>query len=221
MEERKVDLRLYSRQLALVDPRDIPPITLIGAGHLGSNVARTLAEMGCPKITIYDPDVVEIENVAASLYGPKDVGRPKVEALRDKIREIVGDNIEIVCKQEKYTNQPIDDMVVYMTVDTIKDRELIWKSLTKNAPNLKFTVDMRSGKDIVSVYAFTPEEADKEFLPSLKRETIPLGCSEKAVAYNASTISGIAACLVRNFARGYKYPRRFVFDHRSFGMQMS
>lgn len=205
----------------LVDPREMPPITIIGAGHLGSNVARILAEMGCSKLTIYDPDTVELANTSASLYGPKDVGRPKVEALKDKIHDIVGDDVEVVCKAEMYVDQPVDDMVVFLTVDTLKGREDIWNALKVQAKNLKLTVDMRSGKDIVSIYAFTPEEAEKEFLPSLKRKPLPLACSEKAVAYNASTVSGMAACIVRNFARGYGYPKRFVFDHRTFGMQVN
>lgn len=216
-----MDLEKYSRQLALVDPRDMPPITLIGAGHLGSNVARTLAEMGCPRLTVYDHDDVELANLAASFYGPDDVGKPKVEALKNRIKELVGEDTEVICKKEMYNKQPIDDPVVYMTVDSLEGRKKIWESLKLHAPNLKFIVDMRSGKDIISVYAFTPESAGEEFLPSLERTPIPLGCSEKAVAFNAQTASGIAASLVRNFARGYRVPKRIVLDHRSFGIQIS
>lgn len=216
-----MDLERYSRQLALIDPREMPPVTIIGAGHLGSNVARTLAEMGCPKLTIYDVDEVESANVAASLYGPSDIGKPKVEALRDKIKLLVGDEIEIVIKNEKYVDQDLEDQVVYITVDTLKGRRQIWEALKVKAPNLKFIVDMRSGKDIVSCYAFTPETADKEFLPSLDRTPVHLACSEKAVAFNASTISGIAASLLRNFIRGHKVPNRIVLDHRSWGIQIT
>jgi hypothetical protein len=41
-------------------------------------------------------------------------------------------------------------------------------------------------------------------------------CSEKAVAYNASTAAGFAGALVRAHCLGQDYPSRIMFDHESF-----
>src|ERR1700760_149538 len=60
---------------------------LIGAGSLGSRAAELLAAGGAQEIVLVDPDVLERRNLRRHLCGIEHLGRPKVEAVADTLRE--------------------------------------------------------------------------------------------------------------------------------------
>jgi molybdopterin/thiamine biosynthesis adenylyltransferase len=63
-------------------------IVVIGVGGLGCPAAVALAEGGVRRLTLVDGDVVETSNLHRQpLYGPDDVGRPKVEAAAERLRQ--------------------------------------------------------------------------------------------------------------------------------------
>jgi sulfur-carrier protein adenylyltransferase/sulfurtransferase len=86
----------YSRHLILPDvgvegQRRLKAarIVLIGAGGLGSPLALYLAAAGVGTLGLVDFDVVDVSNLHRQvLHGTKDVGRPKLESARDRIRDI-------------------------------------------------------------------------------------------------------------------------------------
>ena len=59
--------------------------TLFGAGALGGHVGTTLAESGLGHIDIVDGDVLLPENVVRHIAGHDQVGKPKVQAVRQVI----------------------------------------------------------------------------------------------------------------------------------------
>ncbi len=62
-------------------------ILVIGVGGLGSVVADLLARAGVGQLTLVDDDVVEHANLARqSLYVVDDVGHPKVDIARERLR---------------------------------------------------------------------------------------------------------------------------------------
>jgi adenylyltransferase/sulfurtransferase len=64
-------------------------VLLIGAGGLGSPNAMYLAAAGVGHIGIVDFDDVDASNLQRQvIHGTSDIGRPKLESARDKIREI-------------------------------------------------------------------------------------------------------------------------------------
>ncbi len=64
-------------------------ILLVGAGGLGSPAALYLAAAGVGHLTIVDPDAVDVTNLQRQvLHGTRDVGRPKVESARDRLRDL-------------------------------------------------------------------------------------------------------------------------------------
>jgi sulfur carrier protein ThiS adenylyltransferase len=60
-------------------------IGIAGAGGLGSNAAMILARTGFRLFEILDKDVVEASNLNRQDFTIADIGRPKVEALRERI----------------------------------------------------------------------------------------------------------------------------------------
>jgi molybdopterin/thiamine biosynthesis adenylyltransferase/rhodanese-related sulfurtransferase len=64
-------------------------VLVIGAGGLGSPVALYLAAAGVGTLGLVDFDVVDVTNLQRQLlHGTSDVGRPKLDSARDRIREV-------------------------------------------------------------------------------------------------------------------------------------
>ncbi len=64
-------------------------VLLIGAGGLGSPTALYLAAAGVGHIGLVDFDVVDVTNLQRQLlHGTSDVGRPKIDSARDRIRDV-------------------------------------------------------------------------------------------------------------------------------------
>lgn len=63
-------------------------VGIAGAGGLGSNAAMLLARSGVGHLLIVDGDTVAPSNLNRQHYFPRHVGRPKVEALAEQIREL-------------------------------------------------------------------------------------------------------------------------------------
>ncbi|MCL4496166.1 MAG: HesA/MoeB/ThiF family protein [Firmicutes bacterium] len=67
-------------------------VAIVGIGGLGNASALYLAAQGVGHLTLIDPDEVEPHNLGRQiLFGPPDVGRPKVEAACRTLRFIAPD----------------------------------------------------------------------------------------------------------------------------------
>ena len=65
-------------------------VAIIGCGRTGSLVAVSLARLGIRQLTLIDPDLVEIHNLGEmDGIGDADLGRPKAEALADRLRSLL------------------------------------------------------------------------------------------------------------------------------------
>jgi adenylyltransferase/sulfurtransferase len=64
-------------------------VLLVGAGGLGSPAALYLAAAGVGTLGLVDFDTVDVTNLQRQvLYGTRDVGRPKLDAARDRIADL-------------------------------------------------------------------------------------------------------------------------------------
>src|SRR5262249_7860080 len=64
-------------------------VLLIGAGGLGSPLGLYLAAAGVGRIGLVDFDVVDFSNLQRQvLHGTPDVGRPKLQSAKDRLRAI-------------------------------------------------------------------------------------------------------------------------------------
>ncbi|QLG61946.1 HesA/MoeB/ThiF family protein [Halorarum salinum] len=79
-------------------------LAVVGCGGLGSIMAEEFTRYGIGQLTLIDPDVVEESNLPR-LFGafPADVGRPKVEVVRDHLARI-DENVRATTVQDRVEN---------------------------------------------------------------------------------------------------------------------
>ena len=64
-------------------------VLIVGAGGLGSPVGLYLAAAGVGRITVIDPDRVELSNLQRQIaHGTSDVDRPKVDSFRETLQRL-------------------------------------------------------------------------------------------------------------------------------------
>ena len=104
------DLRRYARQIVLPEvgaegQRRLKTarVLIVGTGGLGSPAALYLAAAGVGTLGLVDFDRVEESNLHRQLlYGPADVGRPKLEAAADRLRQVNPD-VRIETREEPFS----------------------------------------------------------------------------------------------------------------------
>ena len=116
------------------------PITIIGAGSVGSFTAFILAKAGFCDITVIDFDNVEAENVSSQLYRPSDIDKPKVVALKELIKMFCDTDIEV--SNRRYERGRFKGIVV-MAVDSMAARKLVWDNHAKTAVGTQLIIDGR------------------------------------------------------------------------------
>src|SRR6266404_3849138 len=94
-------------------------ILLIGCGGLGSPLSMYLAAAGVGRLGLVDFDVADFTNLQRQVaFGTSDVGRPKVEATKDRIASI-NPNVEVTTYRTKLTAENV--MEIFKPYDIIID----------------------------------------------------------------------------------------------------
>ena len=205
----------YHRQLGIIDPDRLDiPIIVIGAGSVGSFVIMSLAKMGCSDITVCDFDTIENHNMPNQLYKIKDIGKSKVEALKDIIKEFTDIDIKII--NDKFDFKSYKTITI-VAVDSMDLRKDIWNKAKKNI-NVDLFIEARMGKELMYIYSFkaldrVATEEYKEFLYSSK-EAAQTPCTERSIVYNMNMISGFIANMVKKYANfeESEIPFEIIFD---------
>lgn len=112
------DMQRYARHLILPEVGEEGQqkllqgrVLLIGAGGLGCPTALYLAAAGVGTIGLVDADVVDKSNLQRQiLFGQSDVGRPKVEAARDRLLDL-NPGIEVVAHHDLMTSHNAFDIM--------------------------------------------------------------------------------------------------------------
>jgi molybdopterin/thiamine biosynthesis adenylyltransferase len=204
----------YWRQLDLVRPDELAtPVTLVGAGGIGSPTALALVKMGVQKLTLYDPDTVEAHNLPNQLYRLRDIGRPKVEALAELLGEFAEARVKAV--QEQVTNQRLDGIVI-SAVDSMASRQAIWKGAVRFRGTIPLYIDARMGAQVCRVFAIRPADPDdvRFYESTLFDDDVATEdpCTAQAIIYTVFGVSSLVANQVKRFAHGEPIDQDTIFD---------
>ena len=203
----------FLRQLDIVPPKKLGfPITVIGAGAIGSATVLTLAKMGCSDITVWDADILEDLNVPNQICKPCMVGKPKVEALAELAHELTEVRIKKIYR--RYAGQNMEGVVI-VTADNMTCRQNVWKRARLN-PKVQLLLDARMGAEFGRIYALHPtnvDEADfyQENLYS-NEEAERLPCSARSIIYCPTVVGGFLALIVKQYAVNQPLPREILID---------
>lgn len=199
------------RHVAIHDPAryNEKKIAVIGVGTIGSNLAQLLTRMQVP-LVLYDHDTVEEHNLATQTYGAADIGKLKVEAVKEQIDAIQPDN-KLIVVGEKYSPEINVDLVV-SAVDSITARKEIAQMLIEKGDTVPI-VDGRVGAEQLEVYYF-PTAA--EWLAQLPEEADTDPCGARFTAYTAVMAAGFMANYIKKFLMEQTiHAHRIIFDAAS------
>lgn len=203
----------FLRQLDILPPEKLAfPITVIGAGAIGSATVITLAKMGCPDITVWDDDTIEEHNVSNQMCLVEEIGSPKAAALMMLTQLLSG--VTIKTRPERYRGQALSGMVIVAT-DNMTARQEVWKRAKMNR-KVPLLIDARMGAEFARLYAIHPGNADEaDFYEQnlyAAEEAERLPCSARAIIYCPTIIGAMVALIVKSHATGTALPREVLFD---------
>ena len=202
--------------------KDDAMIHIIGCGSVGSTVAENLARCGITKMTLWDFDTVEEHNIVNQMFRQQDIGKPKVEALKDILVEI---NPYIaqdtVLHPEGYLGKKMLSGYIFLCVDSIElRREIVEKHF--NSVFVKAVFDFRTllesaqhfaadwsdkkmREDLLNSMQFSHEEAASETPVSACGVTL-------GVATTVRLVSALGVNNYINFVKGNGLKRFVVID---------
>tara|TARA_R100000900_G_scaffold146463_2_gene136508 strand:+ start:594 stop:1250 length:657 start_codon:yes stop_codon:yes gene_type:complete len=195
---------INERSIGIVDNLDAFCFHILGCGAIGSSVAMQLARMGAQDLVLHDFDKVEIENVGVSQYFQNDIGKLKVDALKEHIKA-VDDDITVISHAKRFdewekSNKPAD--VVILGFDSMASRleavTIITNSSKFNQPMLM--IDGRMGAEHYQQYLFLKPTL-KSYLKSWysDEDGDPEPCNAKATSYCSNMSGSFIVNAIRKF----------------------
>lgn len=132
--------------------KDTARIHIVGCGSVGSTLAENLARCGVTKMTLWDFDTVEAHNIVNQMFRQQDVGKLKVEALKDILMDInpeIKDDVEL---KPKGWEGKLMSGYIFLCVDNIELRRTIVEN-HMDSPYVKAVFDFRTLLESAQHYA--------------------------------------------------------------------
>ncbi len=141
-------------------------VTLIGLGGIGSWTANKIARMGCNRLVLFDPDIVESHNLQNQDYDYQHIARPKVQATALKLYGLVqwhkdhGRDMKIIPFQEKVEKGTKLGGIVVVSVDSAEARREIF-SVALYRPRIPLYIEAGAAENRGVVRIFNPHNKDQ------------------------------------------------------------
>jgi sulfur carrier protein ThiS adenylyltransferase len=121
-------------------------VGIAGAGGLGSNCAVALARVGTGTLIIVDFDVVSEDNLNRQYYFYDQIGKPKVNALKENIQRI-NPNVKVITHNICLTkdNIPVlfrDCDVIVEAFDRADQKEMLIETVLTEFPGKPLVVGL-------------------------------------------------------------------------------
>ena len=206
---------LNARYSGIVDNANQFVFHILGCGAIGSSAATQICRMGGEKFHLYDYDQVESVNIGVSQYNHNDIGKNKVDALKEHLLNI-NPNINVQVEHalfEYYSYQGKNDIAI-LGFDSMKSRLDAVETLCqfKNAKP-KYIIDGRMGAEHYQQYIIeqpTLLKYKKYWYSDEEGSTEP--CNAKATSYCSNMSGSFIANSVRKLIMGQPYNRKFSFN---------
>lgn len=151
---------------------------------------------------IFDDDTVELHNLPNQFFRKKDIGRSKVEALADIVKEFTDFDIKI--NNKRYEDENLSGIVI-SAVDSMKSRQAIF-DMVRTQSEVELYIDSRMGGEVAQIFTLRPsdqldvEEYEKTLFNDDEAEELP--CTAQAIIYTVLGIAQPIARLVKKFLMG-------------------
>lgn len=170
------------------------PIIIGGVGGIGSWLTLFLSRMMGPDsyLILYDFDKVEEVNMAGQLFRIQDIGKLKVNAMKDIVMDFGGYE-KIVNQPDRYDSESLRSPVMFSCFDNMKARKVMfenWLTEAEKYPDSIF-IDGRLNAEQFQVYYVTLEWAEKYRKEHLfdDKEVEDANCSYKQTTHFAAAIA--------------------------------
>lgn len=210
--------RNFDRGLDMFNPnlfRD-KKIWIIGAGGIGSNSAYVLSKMGL-KVKVCDFDEVDDVNTSSQFYSMNQLWKPKVEMLKQNIKQMCDEDIEIV--NSKYEPWMFDDCdILILALDSLAVRKQVIETCKDN----QFILDTRMVKKIAQInllyWIQRKTRMEKEWREDADANNAGTRCTEKAVAFNALGMAALVGSIVADKLNGKELKYQYTLDLESYNL---
>jgi hypothetical protein len=223
----------YLRQMDIADPEKFTlPVTILGAGAVGSAVAMAVSKMGVRKINLIDFDKFERHNVSNQFCFEKShIGMSKVEAVAEMV-DLMSATTTVV----KHEAKLVGDNLVYLDGRVIPFRNVA-EGILINCPddmgarkdaltavklNYKcpWVIDSRMAAQYMDIHICNTTKMDqvKQYEGTMysNEEATEEPCGARAIIYTTMFSGGIIATLVKKILMGQAVPSKISMDVHNF-----
>ena len=196
--------QFLTRQLDIIPEVGLgATISIVGSGAVGSFTALSLAKMGFHNLTVYDFDVVSEENMNCQFFKVSDIGRKKIEALKDLILEFTGVEITTVDAKLDSSSVLMSDIVIF-ALDSMEARSTLF-----NMSACNYLIDPRMSAEYASmrVVDMRSSSSRKAYEKSLysDSESVQERCTAKSTMYTVNLLAGQICKAVKDIATNNSY----------------
>lgn len=192
-------------------------IHIIGCGSVGSTVAENLARCGVTKMTLWDFDTVSAHNICNQMFFDRDIGKPKVEALKDHLMMINPDiEADLVLKPDGWNGERLGGYI-FLAADSIEVRRNI---VEKNMNNMSVRAVFDFRTELTSAQHYAADWSDyaqkqnllstMDFSHDEAVEAAPVSACGVTLGV-ATTVRLVSAIGVNNFIRTIKGEKPWKF----------
>lgn len=196
-------------------------VVMIGAGGIGAPAAICLAKCGISQLTIWDFDKVGAENIGPQMYGPRQIGQPKVNVLKRMVGQ-QSDWCDIECVFGRYDSDGHPEAfanadVIVAAVDSLSVRKDIWAGIPDDGRR-RLLVDPRMGAEALTVFSVLPGISNDWYEKTFEGTPVQLPCTAKATFYTGFIAGAMVAQAVKAWACNERILREVHLDLRFLSM---
>jgi len=188
----------FLRQSGLVSTELLAntPVSIIGVGAIGRQLALQLAALGVMQIQLIDFDEVESHNVTSQGFHESDIGKLKVHCTGASMAKIDG-AVKVETVEDRFRIRQTLHAVVFCCVDSITSRTAIWRHLETRTG---FWADGRMLGEVMRILTATDGDSREYYGRSLfaASEAQAGACTSRSTIYTANIASGL---MVHQFTR--------------------